>query len=286
MSTYIRAMDGDDFMLLLILLVLIIILVARTSFLEKTRGSYRLGNIVGFWYTDGHEDVRVYEDFRAMSHGHDGTFGAFLKDYRPTERVDDPNVLTDEPYWWDRPDTYRKIYPQFNKSLRAAIKEYKGWEFSDVIGPDTCVIHMRLGDFLEVSDRTMNVDEIVRATDKLPRDPAVFEILNGGKFHQHDNDSSSVDVQKQSDKIIDDLCSKIKEKYPNTQVNKIESENADKDFYRMVHAPMLITGLGSFATMATAANENFRLSPGFTLRAGGRDNATEETLYEQWLTYV
>jgi hypothetical protein len=252
--------------------------------MEKTNGSYRLGNIVGFWYTEGH-DVRAFEDFRSIARGHDGTFGAFLKDHDPTERVNDPNVLTNEPYWWDRPDTYRKIYPQFNNSLRAAIKAYKGWEFSDVIGPDTCVIHLRLGDFLELSERTVNIDEIVRVTDKLPRDPAVFEVLNGGKFHKDGRDSSSIDMQMKTDKIIDDMCSKIKEKYPNAQVNKIESENADKDFYRMAHAPMLITGLGSFATMAAAANENFRLSPGFTPN-GGRNKGIEETLYEQWLTYV
>lgn len=271
-----------------LLFICVIIYYKNISFLEKTKGGYRLGNIIGFWYTEGIHGGSI-DNVHEMSGAKDeGTFAKFLVNTKPIKllSVTKGAVLKDDPWWWDNVENYKNIYPEFNESLRYAINNFKDWEFKDLIAPNTCVVHLRVGDFTSDSDRLMKVDEIVKATDKLPNIPDVFEILNGGKFHEGDKPLASKDVQDRSDKIIDELFNKIKTKFPNSKVVKIESENADHDFYRMVHAPMLLTGLGSFASMAAAANKNFRLTPGFSLKPGGRNDVKESNIYEQWFTYI
>ena len=78
----------------------------------------------------------------------------------------------------------------------------------------------------------------------------------------------------------------IRLKFPQAEIIQIESENTDKDFYRAVHAPMLITGTGSFAIMATIANNNFRLTPTVNrLDQGINTIIPSENIYENWYTY-
>jgi hypothetical protein len=271
----------------LLLFVIFIIYFRNISFLERTKGSYRVGNLIGFWYTEAVHGNSLEDPKSIAGADHDGTFAKFLVNSEPKQLTsEEKGKVLKKHWWWDDVEHYKDVYPEFNETLRHAIDEFKDWEFTDTIGPNTCVVHLRVGDFTNDSNRTMTVDEIVKATDKLPRVPEVFEILNGGKFHEDHLTSASDKIQKRSEGIIDELFNKIKSKFPNSKVVKIESENADHDFYRMVKAPMLLAGLGSFASMAAAANKNFRLTPGFSLRPGGRDNAKEYNIYEQWFTYV
>lgn len=271
----------DDAILIVFIIVLVVlILFKRSEFLDTTAPDYRLGNIIGHWYTENNMG-KANESVRALAEPHKGTFANFLIDYKATHLVPNPNknVFNDN-YWWDSMDSYKRLFPHLNISLRNAFKSFNGWDFNESIDPNTCVVHMRVGDFLKDANRTMKVDEIIKATDKLPRKPDVFEVLNGGKLHE-----TNAESKKASEDIINDLVAKLKAKFPNAQVNKIESENADHDFYRMVKAPMLLGGLGSFVTMAAAINENFRLTPGFSIK-DGRTNNKEELLYENWFTYV
>jgi hypothetical protein len=272
--------------LFLVLVVGFLLLLRGVDHLDTTAPGYRIGNIIGFWYTRNHHDKSLENPYE-MAAGHTGTFAEHLLKVKASHLVDDSmkNVMTDDPFWWDQMDAYKKLAPQFNVSLRNAIQSFKGWDFTDAIDPNACVVHMRTGDFLKENDRTMQVDELIKASDRLPREPSVFDVLNGGKSHDDKNESSS-DIKTKSDAVIDELISKLQTKFPNSRVNKIESENADKDFYRMVHAPMLLTGLGSFATMAAAANTNFRLTPAFSVRSGGRNNVKADNICENWFTYV
>lgn len=276
----------EAIIIILLIIVVVLILWRRDSFfVEKTAPVYRVGNIIGFWYTENHFE-KALESVKDMAGPHDGTFSKFLIDHKASSKAPNPDILKNDNYWWDNLDAYKTVYPHFNISLRNAVDSYNEWGFTDTIGPNTCVVHMRVGDFLKNKDRTMTVDEIVKATDKLPRIPDTFEVMNGGKLHEDFLEKSTDGIRINSEEIIGSLVDRLKDKYPNSTVKTIESENADHDFYRMVKAPMLITGLGSFATMAAAANENFRLTPGFSLRENGRKNAKEENVYENWFTYV
>jgi hypothetical protein len=169
------------------------------------------------------------------------------------------------------------MYPNFNSSLRDEMRSYTGWE-KCTLAPDTCVVHVRVGDF--VGERTiLPVDEIVTATDNLPRIPTRIDILNGGIGHN----KPSQDLIEKSNSILDELERKLKDKYPIATVTRIQDTTPDADFWRMVNAPMLLTGHGSFATMACAANENFRLSSGVSIY--NKDVRNVGRVYENWYTY-
>lgn len=269
---------------LVVVFIILIFLKMKLCTDGKTAPEYRLGNIIGYWYTH-HHFGQARENYKVLAEPHHGTFAKFLIDHEPRHKVPDQNknVLKDDDWWWDDLNSYKKIYPHFNNSLRQAFESFEGWNMKDGAQPNTCVVHLRVGDFLDESSRRLNVEKMIRATDKLPRTPEKFEILNGGKFHANTSETS-LSIQKQSDAVIDDLVAKLQEKFPNSQILKIESENADHDFYRMVTAPMLLTGLGSFATMAAAINKNFRLTSGDSVRGGKQGNS--ELMYENWFTYT
>jgi hypothetical protein len=268
---------------LIIIIIILFILLRKVSFYE-TSNNYRIGNIIGFWYTHSHFG-ESHEPLDALCAPHGNTFAEFLLKNRAGDLAESESskILKDDKYWWDDLENYKKIYPSFNNSLRRAIEDFRGWDSIET-APNTCVVHFRVGDFLDSKTRRMEVHEIVDAMDKLPSVPDKFEILNGGKLHNENNANTTDELLKKSDDMLNDLKSKIKSKFPNSDVVIIDSKNADSDFYRMVKAPMLVTGLGSFATMAAAANENFRLTPGFTVIS--RENKHKDgKIYEKWVVY-
>mgnify|MGYP006270548913 CR=1 FL=1 len=237
-----------------------------------TRNSYSIGNVIGFWYA-GRKD-NVFE----LGVNHPGTFADFLLKNPLVNPGKEPN---DDIFWWDVTVNYKMIYPQFNNTLRNIIRKYKGWK-TQYIDPHTCVVHFRVGDFLEDSMRMVSIDEIVRAMDRLPRIPSRFEILNGGKRHKHLLESAPPSLIQQSEDVLSQLSREIQAKFPYSDVVVLDNSDADSDFYRMVQAPMLVTGLGSFATMAAAASTNFRLTPSVSCRA---KNGFTGILYENWHVY-
>ena len=134
---------------------------------------------------------------------------------------------------------------------------------------------------LATNSAEFKVQYILDATDKLPRTPDRFEILNGGKFHDH------LGLIGRSEALLNELVDGLRKKFPDAVVAKIESHNADFDFYRMVKAPMLITGVGSFAILAAVASENFRLTPALSqVDFYDRKYIIEpENVYDDWYTY-
>ena len=264
----------DENVILVALLILIVIIFFRFSSkftAEKT--NYSLGNIIGKSYRDEPEAI-------TDSAGNQGKFGHFLSSRKKLVNTDA------EASWWDNTENYATFYPEFNENLRNEINEYKDWKItSQPTTPDTCVVHMRVGDFLtDQGNRKMEPDLIVKALSKLPRVPDRIELLNGGVFHTASGDDE--ERNKKSLEILENLEKSIKDKFPNSEVVKIDNSIPDSDFYRMVNAPMLVTGLGSFATMAAAANKNFRLTPEFTINDKDRNARPARRLLEDWYTYT
>ena len=124
----------------------------------------------------------------------------------------------------------------------------------------------------------VSVDELVGAMDGLPRSPKRIEVINGGINHLTDDD-----LINKSNNLMDELMNKLKAKYPRADITTVENTTPDSDFYRMVKAPMLVTGLGSFGTMAAAATENFRLSSGKDVNNEGYHY--KGLIYENWYGY-
>ena len=75
---------------------------------------------------------------------------------------------------------------------------------------------------------------------------------------------------------------------PNAKIVHRAAGSVDADFYRMVHAPLLVTAAGSFAVAAAVAGH------GRAIRTPASDNLNfphlytraEETMADNWRTYA
>ena len=251
--------------------------------MSRIEVDYRLGNILDAWYGQAHVAVRNACNFTSMTRENTGTFGKFLVDFPPTHLVPDPSRLFLEDaanWWWTYDyDNHVSVYPYFTDSLRAALAAYFGDGVP--VEANTCVIHYRVGDFLK-EKTTLSVECLVAAIDKFENTPTRFEILNGGaKFR------ATPELEQMSHDVLSTLKVLLQEKYPSASIILIESDNADADFMRMVNAPMLLTGPGSFAVMAAAANRNERLTPAIkNINFPCSGPIPSARIYEKWSTYA
>jgi hypothetical protein len=241
-----------------------------------TDPSYRLGNITDVWFCNAHVP-NSYDTVENLTNGFENTFGHFLRNFKVTDKYCG-NFHIFKFFWWMFFSNIKEVLVPFQKSLRNAVSAY----FKEIIfDKKTCIIHLRLGDVLLNNHGTFPVNCLIKATDKLPEIPECFEIMNGGKLHLSDHKQL-----EESNKIIDILKGEISVKFPLSDIIIYESDNADDDFNRMVNAPMLITGGGSFALFAAVANKNFRLTPAIEKLASGYNSfIPTENVTENWFTY-
>jgi len=248
---------------------------------------YRLGNIIDAWYGQEHVDERRESSLESLTCNSFGTFGNFLTTVKPVELIPEDKLTatfkqTAADWWWCyHYDNYKDAYPYFNTSLRNAIDLY--FPTKPVFPEKTCVIHYRVGDFLYkcIHEGVLDLHSLVDAISLFSSTPQHFEILNGGMYHRAD-----VLVLYTSYELLMSLKKAIHDKYPNATIAVTDSDNADTDFLKMVEAPMLLTGPGSFAILAAAANKNERLTPAIKNLISPEQGASEYTeIYENWKTY-
>jgi len=250
----------------------------------RVEKDYRLGNIIDAWY--GREFVqRKACDFVGMVARNQETFGNFLATETPSDcpshlREDNKFIENATEWWWCYfYDNHRSIYPHFTNSLRDAITKYG--KIKPPTTPHTLVIHLRVGDFLRLQG-TLDVHHLVQAIDLLKSTPDTVEIMNGGARFNCDSKTFT-----ESNELIQKLLEMVSNKLPEANVKIIESDNADDDFFRMVNAPMLITGAGSYAVIAAAANRGQRLTPALknmNFTHFGTEPCTH--VFEDWHTYA
>jgi len=268
------------------------------NLINNTDKSYSLGNIIDVWYYNAYVSKEEYNKspkdapyilaVDLVAKLDNSTFGKYITTILPSDPlpiIPDQFLSKSALWWFHSYDTIKTVYPYCNKSLRNVIATFD-WKITEKstqeLELDTCVIHMRLGDFLKWG-QSVKVIDILNALDRLPRIPKKFEILNGGKFH-----FSNRKTFIKTTTILNDLEKGIKNKFPESKIIQIKSTNADADFYRAVHAPMLVTGSGSFAIMSAIANKNFRLTPALKRLdhyAKATDIIATEYIYEDWYTY-
>lgn len=251
---------------------------------------YRLGNIIDAWYASKHVKER-----KACQLAHitrcGNNFGSFLYKFDPevlTKNLiyENSTFLRDSHKWWwsYNYDCYKEVYPNFNISIRNAIKAYYGQNiYNSYDGENVCVVHFRTGDFLKHKE-ILDYNKLVNAVKKFKKCPTEFQVLHGGM--NHNDFKKSFTPEDESMKLLNDLTQCLKKSYPKSKVNFVNCAHADVDFIRMVTAPMLLTGHGSFAVIAAAANMNERLTPAFknlNFAHSGKSDPTH--IYENWYTY-
>jgi len=251
---------------------------------------YRLGNIIDEWYAQLFVSDRKTCGLRNMLSGNTETFGNYLGNNRP--QTPDTSVISIDlhsmkDWWWCYfYSNFKAVYPHFTKEFRRVIQNYlsNASEFHDGTvesEPKKLVIHLRVGDFLNHPE-ILNYSKLVDAIDLLPEKPESVEILSSGAHFRANND-----IYQKSCEMLQDLCKKVKEKLPNADVTLTTNiSNADYDFFKMVKAPYLITGAGSFAIFAAAANTGYRLTPALkNLNFPHLGTIPQECIYENWHTY-
>jgi len=266
-------------------LVILSLVRLRGSSVSSRFTGYRLGNMLDAWYGQYYPGSTKRKELGDMIRTSPDTFGSFVASHEPLylSRPMPPEFIRDNSeFWWSYfYDNVRSVYPFFNTSLRILYDEYRNEnpEYKITVPPRTCVIHLRVGDFLTTDHGLLNIDDMVDAVSRFSTIPERFEIMNGGKRH-NSNDSS------ESDRLLRTLSEKIRFRYPETTVSFIDQHDADLDFFRMTEAPMLLTGPGSFAIMAAILNRNERLTPALANLNFPQKGAIDEGhLYEEWFTY-
>lgn len=256
--------------------------------MTRVENDYRLGNIIDGWYGEAHVQRRE-DDIRFIAGLSRGTFGNFLTEYKPRFLI--PKSELSETFkrnaaewWWCYfYDNFRATHPHFANSLRdAVINAVEAGVLRDMrpSTPRTCVVHFRVGDFLNLNS-VMSLDDMCGAVALFGDTPDRFEVLGGGRHFRADEM-----VLEASNATIRRLLNTLKTMYPAAEVVFVDSNNADDDFMRMVSAPMLLTGPGSFAIMAAAANTNKRLTPALrNMNFVHEGSIPPGHVYENWYTY-
>ena len=247
---------------------------------------YRLGNIIDAWYS---KDItkRKACSFESMLQNCNNTFANFLSVTPPTFQYKQKGLFLDKSsnWWWCYfIQCYKEIYPLFNISLKHAIMKYTKGNLPE-IDEGTCLIHFRTGDFLNHKE-IFSIETLVNGIALFTKPIKKFEILHGGKaFSRLKSQCNELEIK--SLECLNNIKDLIKQQYPDIPIYEVGTNNPDDDFFRMVMAPMLITGPGSYAFIAAAVNENERLSPSLQNANFVKEGfVLPETIYENWKTYI
>ncbi len=197
--------------------------------------------------------------------------------------------------------TIRLLMPQLRHDLRAMMREYAKFDSSLAHpiyegGPSHLVVHYRLGDFVTNSWCISPVD-IAETAASL--NPSVIEIMDGGVKHLDQVDGyfdtpHRVNRTRQqtalriSSELQGDLESALRAAAPSARIMRSAATTVDADWFRMAHAPMLVTGAGSFAVTAAVASHGQQIRTPAAANLNFPDRATRpaEHLAPNWRTFT
>ena len=252
---------------------------------------YRLGNIIDAWYAEAllRGKSRSMESLSSLASAHEKTFAGHLLQHPPRYTQPVSAELEERliEYWWIY--DYALIHELkmgFTLSIRDAIKEYFGacW---GAASEGECVVHFRVGDVFapKWNFGAITIDSFVNAASKFSRTPSRFQVLTGG-LHQ----TTEPRLRQKSVALLESLKRAFEARFPDALVEfSIDTPDADRDFLKMVAAPMLLAATGSYATVAAIANPHERLTPAvrYLLMAEASDEEVAPTrIFENWNTYA
>lgn len=280
--------------ILVYIFVLITILCYVVNILNKiNKKYYRLGNYIDLWYDNTNIFTHCMNRLHTLDMKIEG-FKAYLSTHQPIQYKSPQrfrtslkmwkrgiaNINTHHLYFWCYDYTqYQRLYPHFNVSLRHAVSNYFGNK--QVVDKSTCVVHYRVGDALCHGEGIWPINKVfdcVKECFHKYRHLKNIIIMDGGKHHQQNcskNQENRLNVFR------------IKLKQLGIPIIPNQGTNADEDFLQMIQSSVLITGVGSFASMAAAANPNIRYTPNLFNILGERVDIPGNVnhVYENWYTY-
>ena len=258
--------------------------------------NYRLGNIIDNWYSKEYNNKKLFDFNFMINVNNNKTFGKFLQ-YNPPKHLNNlpsTHLLSCVNWYWIYDyNAIKEVYPDFNNSLRHTIDDYftqqEILEKLPLINASTniCVI------YLETSSYIIDIDILLHTISTFTNIPDHFEILTDytseNESECESDSTNDSDAENNTNIYINTIKNKLIILYPNAKINIISSNSVDEDFYRMVNAKMLLTGTGSLAIAAAAANAYERRTPEFkNINTNNDINDINKSLnvYENWYTYI
>ena len=122
-----------------------------------------------------------------------------------------------------------------------------------------CVIHYRVGDFVDEENIESETNAIIHTFAPLSHKCKNVDFLDGGlttHICKQDNCGRQLHLF---------MITKLKKLFPNVSFSTLIN-TPDIDFLKMINAPVLITGGGSFALFAAILNNNVKRIPNCILR--------------------
>ena len=174
--------------------------------------------------------------------------------------------------WWNQAHV-QMLLPYLRDTIRSAVAPPA---IADERRTRTCVVHFRVGDFTrEMSggwkreQLLMSIAVMVAAASTFAMPIDRFEVLGGGL--DHNCNPAKDDCGASALRL---MLTALQSTFQNASVVRVRGQGVDRDFRRMVNAPMLLLGTvgtqlkvgSSFAVYAAAASRGEVRSPACFLR--------------------
>ncbi len=197
--------------------------------------------------------------------------------------------------------TIRLLMPQLRHDLRALMREY-ATRFDPSLarpsyegGRNHLVVHYRVGDFV-TNSWCISPADVAAAAAALS--PTIIEIMDGGIRHLDQVDGFSLvphranrsrqqSALRMSAELQADLETALRAAVPSARVTRTPAASIDADWFRIAHAPLLVTAAGSFAVTAAIAGHGhqIRTPAADNLNFPDRAVRTVEQMAPNWQTY-
>jgi len=161
-----------------------------------------------------------------------------------------------------------------------------------------CVVHYRVGDFVEYTQKyrgeaeIVNAKSVAAAMSSFDPSPLTVEILNGGISHFPEgllpNHSQVMeDTEKaRSVRFLHKLKHAISEAFPAAHVQFGGTRTTDEDWFRLAQAPLAVVAMGSFGVSAAMAGANNQVrSPATRHLLNVHDQIAPTQIRPGWTTY-
>ena len=200
-----------------------------------------------------------------------------------------------------------KAMPQLRTDLQRVMRDYSAQFDAQLArqayegGAAHLVIHYRLGDFIGLG-QCIDVKSVAAAAAALRPAPTVIEVLDGGQTAfwvgtQPPSEKQSPEKLQRfskgdsvawSRRLRQTLLEELRAAMPAARIVPSAARSVDEDFYRMVHAPLLVTAGGSFAVAAAAAatSTQVRTPAAADMNHPHLGKRPEEQLADNWRTYA
>ena len=220
--------------------------------------NYRLGNIIDAWYFGSLGSKERISQYNSMMKAIKCN-NCLARYFKLNEGISMNNNLkkevlsnNSELFWATYDYNNLKIaMPEYGNDIRKIVDSYllKNKNKIPKYEKNQLIIHYRLGDFIK--DGIIDPNSLINVIKNIPITYSKIEILNGGIYHQLENLNKYKLI---SINILEELKKNLQTIYPNATIILSNENNPDIDFIKMVYAPILITGAGSFAITAACAN--------------------------------